>query len=185
MVRRCRHESDWDDAWLSEGFATYFAQLYDEHYVGHDQFMTSVRGMFQRTLTIVAQSHEPVVHDNIAEPELKGVIAQQGYQKGGSVLHMLRVHRIITRRIRMATHRPTISVAHSRKRRGRTCAGSSRNGCTGPPIRRSTAHGRSIRPRKRSPSNSVRRRPVSRTVSHSSWESGRTAALSLESRKSN
>src|SRR6185295_19927293 len=74
-------ESDWDDAWLSEGFATYFAQLYDEHYVGHTQFMNSVRGMFQRTLTIVAQSHEPVVHDNIAEPELKGVIAQQVYQK--------------------------------------------------------------------------------------------------------
>src|SRR4029079_1740267 len=83
-------ESDWGDAWLSEGFATYFAQLYDEHYVGHTQFMNSVRGMFQRTLTIVAQSHEPVVHDNIAEPELKGVIAQQVYQKGGSVLHMLR-----------------------------------------------------------------------------------------------
>lgn len=83
-------ESDWDDAWLSEGFATYFAQLYDEHYVGHDQFMASVRAMFQRTLTIVGQSHEPVIHDNIAEPELKGVIAQQVYQKGGSVLHMLR-----------------------------------------------------------------------------------------------
>src|SRR4030095_10470892 len=37
-------ESDWDDAWLSEGFATYFAALYDEHYVGHDPFIRSVQG---------------------------------------------------------------------------------------------------------------------------------------------
>lgn len=83
-------EGDWDDAWLSEGFATYFALLYDEHYVGHEQFMNGVRGMFQRARAAVAQSHEPVVHDNIADPELKGVIGQQVYQKGGSVLHMLR-----------------------------------------------------------------------------------------------
>src|SRR5258705_13220777 len=52
--------------------------------------MAGVPAMFQRAITIVAQSNEAVVHDNIAEPELKGVIGQQVYQKGGSVLHMLR-----------------------------------------------------------------------------------------------
>ena len=83
-------ESDWDDAWLSEGFATYFALLYNEHYVGHDEFISGVKGMFQRARAAEEQSHEPLVHNNIAEPELKGVIAQIVYQKGGSVLQMLR-----------------------------------------------------------------------------------------------
>ena len=35
-------EADWDDVWLSEGFATYFTQLYIEHAYGRDEF---VRGM--------------------------------------------------------------------------------------------------------------------------------------------
>ena len=29
-------EKDWDDVWLSEGFATYFTLLYTEHYEGRD-----------------------------------------------------------------------------------------------------------------------------------------------------
>ena len=30
-------ESDWDDVWLSEGFATYFTQLFIEHAYGRDE----------------------------------------------------------------------------------------------------------------------------------------------------
>lgn len=81
-------ESDWDDAWLSEGFATYFALLYDEHYVGHDQFINGVKGMFTRAIAAEAQSKAPLVHENI--DDLRGVIPQLVYQKGGSVLQMLR-----------------------------------------------------------------------------------------------
>ncbi len=81
-------ESDWDDAWLSEGFATYFALLYDEHYVGHDQFINGVKGMFTRAIAAEAQSKLPLVHENI--DDLRGVIPQLVYQKGGSVLQMLR-----------------------------------------------------------------------------------------------
>jgi aminopeptidase N len=80
-------EGDWDDAWLSEGFATYFAALYDEHYVGHDAFIRSVQGMFARART-AQQSGKPLVHENISD--LRGVIPQLVYQKGGSVLHVLR-----------------------------------------------------------------------------------------------
>jgi aminopeptidase N len=80
-------ESDWDDAWLSEGFATYFAALYDEHYVGHDAFIRSVQGMFARARA-AEQTEKPLVHENISD--LRGVIPQLVYQKGGSVLHVLR-----------------------------------------------------------------------------------------------
>ena len=80
-------ESDWDDAWLSEGFATYFTVLYDEHYVGHDAFIRSVQSMFARART-AQQTEKPLVHENISD--LRGVIPQLVYQKGGSVLHVLR-----------------------------------------------------------------------------------------------
>ncbi len=81
-------EGDWDDAWLSEGFATYFALLYDEHYVGRDAFIDGVRSMFQRARAAEEQSKAPLVHENISD--LRGVIPQLVYQKGGSVLQMLR-----------------------------------------------------------------------------------------------
>src|SRR6185295_14922804 len=75
-------EGDWDDAWLSEGFATYFALLYDEHYVGHDAFIDGVRSMFQRARAAQEQGKQPLVHQNISD--LRGVIPQLVYQKGGS-----------------------------------------------------------------------------------------------------
>jgi hypothetical protein len=36
-------EKDWDDVWLSEGFATYFALLASEHYDGRDAFEAIAR----------------------------------------------------------------------------------------------------------------------------------------------
>jgi len=82
-------ESDWNDIWLSEGFATYFNLLYVEHYRGHDDFIRGVQGMFESAKTAEAQSHQPVVHVNVA-PEHETVNHRVGYQKGGSVLHVLR-----------------------------------------------------------------------------------------------
>ena len=66
---------------------TYFTALYDEHYVGHDAFIRSVQGMFARARA-AAQTDKPLVHENISD--LRGVIPQLVYQKGGSVLHVLR-----------------------------------------------------------------------------------------------
>ena len=36
-------ERDWDDVWLSEGFATYFTLLYTEHEAGRDPFVTDLK----------------------------------------------------------------------------------------------------------------------------------------------
>lgn len=81
-------ESDWDDAWLSEGFATYFTLLYDEHFVGRDAFVRGVQGMFARARAAEEATGRPLVHENISD--LRNVIPQLVYQKGGSVLHVLR-----------------------------------------------------------------------------------------------
>jgi aminopeptidase N len=84
-------EKDWDDAWLSEGFATYFAALTTEFYDGRDAFTaamqrsrTGVLGMEKRTPNVA------VIHDNL--PEIQNGRAPVGivYQKGGWTLHMLR-----------------------------------------------------------------------------------------------
>jgi aminopeptidase N len=81
-------ESDWDDAWLSEGFATYFTLLFTEHYSGRDAFVSGL--VRARTTALAAEKkyNEPVVHKNISD--LRGVIPPLVYQKGGWVLHMLR-----------------------------------------------------------------------------------------------
>jgi aminopeptidase N len=82
-------EADWDDVWLSEGFATYFALLYSEHYDGRDAF---VRGLKRSRDTVFAtEKRNPTLairHDNLADTRnvLNGLV----YQKGAWTLHMLR-----------------------------------------------------------------------------------------------
>ena len=44
--------------------------------------------MFQRARAAEEQTHQPLVHENMSD--LRGVIPQLVYQKGGSVLQMLR-----------------------------------------------------------------------------------------------
>jgi aminopeptidase N len=81
-------EAGWGDVWLSEGFATYFANLYTEHYEGRDAFVKALKS--GRTGAINAERKEkdsvitPV--DNTEGPKL----TQVQYQKGGWVLHMMR-----------------------------------------------------------------------------------------------
>jgi aminopeptidase N len=82
-------ERDWDDVWLSEGFATYFTHLFTEHFSGREAF---VRGLKNDINTILqAQLKLPeqaVIHRNI--DDMRGVLNRFVYQKGGWVLHMLR-----------------------------------------------------------------------------------------------
>jgi aminopeptidase N len=82
-------EKDWDDVWLSEGFATYFTHLYAEQFSGRDEFVRGLKNDIPRI--VEAQSSapgQPVIHRNISD--MSGVLNRFVYQKAGWVLHMLR-----------------------------------------------------------------------------------------------
>ena len=82
-------EKDWDDVWLSEGFATYFALLTREHYQGRDGFVDGLKNSRERAFA--AEEKNPGVavrHNNLAD--MSKVLNQVVYQKGGWTLHMLR-----------------------------------------------------------------------------------------------
>jgi len=84
-------EKDWDDVWLSEGFATYFALLYAEHMDGRDAFIAGVKGSAANAIRYaLANPASTIVHDNLSD--ISKVIANnaQVYQGGAQVLHMLR-----------------------------------------------------------------------------------------------
>ena len=83
-------ENDWNDIWLSEGFATYFTLLYTEHAEGRDAFAEGLRRSRATVLKMEASlPNAPVVHvnhdDAVREPTNALV-----YQKGAWILHMLR-----------------------------------------------------------------------------------------------
>ena len=87
-------ESDWDDVWLSEGFATYFTLLTTEHYRGRDAFVEGLERNRDRVFSMEeSRPGATVVHDNLAD--MGQVLSGLQYQKGGWVLHMLR-HRLGT-----------------------------------------------------------------------------------------
>lgn len=82
-------EKDWDDVWLSEGFATYFALLCTEHYEGRDAFVEGLQR--SRDGVFAAEKRNPgvaVVHQNLSD--MSKVLNQIVYQKGAWTLHMLR-----------------------------------------------------------------------------------------------
>ncbi len=82
-------EKDWDDVWLSEGFATYCTSMYVEHYDGRDAFVRMMQNNRKRIFDMEkAQPEITVQHKNLAD--MKRVLNRIIYEKGGWTLHMLR-----------------------------------------------------------------------------------------------
>lgn len=82
-------ENDWNDVWLSEGFATYFTLLFIEHAYGRDEFAAGLRSSRQTILDFYEKSPEyRVVHENLSD--MSKVTTNMTYQKGSWTLHMLR-----------------------------------------------------------------------------------------------
>lgn len=83
-------EHDWDDVWLSEGFATYFTLLFTEHDEGRDAFERALRLTRTRVVELETKLPDaPVIHRNLAD--MQRVLNRLIYEKGAWVLHMLRV----------------------------------------------------------------------------------------------
>ena len=82
-------EWSWDDAWLSEGFATFSAALYRGHHEGEDAFRYQI---FQDQQTAAREDAEryrrPIVDRHYTKPW--EILDRTTYEKGAAVLDMLR-----------------------------------------------------------------------------------------------
>ena len=80
----------WSDIWLNESFATYFQAMWDEHHLGHDDFLYSdVKSNQDQYFGAWNRGQRrPIVTKNYANPD--AVFDTYAYPRGGAVLHMLR-----------------------------------------------------------------------------------------------
>jgi len=78
---------DWSHIWLNEGFATYYATLYDGHKDGRETMLYGLYGR-NRQLTSMTNDFNPIVRRDYDAPrEMFGYLA---YAKASMVIHMLR-----------------------------------------------------------------------------------------------
>jgi aminopeptidase N len=83
-------EADWDEVWLSEGFATYLADCFIEHAKGRAAFVEGLQA--ERRMVIAAEADHPdtpILHRNLSD--MKQVLNTFVYEKAAWVLHMLRL----------------------------------------------------------------------------------------------
>ncbi len=82
-------ETTWDDAWLSEGFATFFTLLFIEKQYGKDEYTKGILKAKKQVIDLASKIPEfSIVSPRSAEKE--PVTSGITYQKGAWVLHMHR-----------------------------------------------------------------------------------------------
>lgn len=81
-------EYDWDDVWLSEGFATYFTMRFIKHAYGEDAFINELLKSRNNVLKMSEKDEDyHIVHDNLSD--MSKVTSGLTYQKGAWILNML------------------------------------------------------------------------------------------------
>jgi aminopeptidase N len=78
---------DWSQIWLNEGFATFYALLYDEHKSGSDSMLYGLYTT-ERSIFAVSNDVKPIVSRKFDSPD--DLFNYLAYQKGCFVLRMLR-----------------------------------------------------------------------------------------------
>jgi len=81
----CRY---WKDAWLNEGFATFFEALYTEHSKGRDEYIYEIIRNQEAYLEELERYARPIV-TNVFETPTE-MFDKHLYEKASVVLHMLR-----------------------------------------------------------------------------------------------
>jgi aminopeptidase N len=82
-------ETTWDDAWLSEGFATYFTMLFQENAYGESVYIDELKKARTRIFNFYNKDTTYKIIDNRTAEE-GPVTNDMTYQKGAWFLHMLR-----------------------------------------------------------------------------------------------
>lgn len=79
---------EWAHVWLSEGFATYFAELWVERSTGDSAFTAGMRRLRDEIVKSPVTTTRPVIDST--QTDLLELLNTNSYQKGGWTLHMLR-----------------------------------------------------------------------------------------------
>jgi aminopeptidase N len=83
-------ESDWQHIWLSESFATYFADVYLEYRYGRDRMVASMREERVKALKYTKAHPADAIVDTVSPVRFATLLSPLVYEKGAWVLHGLR-----------------------------------------------------------------------------------------------
>lgn len=85
----CISEKDWHHIWLSEGFATYFTNVYLEFVYGRDKMVTHMAKEKQQVFQYDEKFPMAIIIDSLTK-DLNRLLNVNTYQKASWILHMLR-----------------------------------------------------------------------------------------------